>query len=56
MSSTDDVVLATLDDDGNPSVVDRAVPLIRADDLAVLRGEGVFETTRAFAGQSFLLQ
>jgi 4-amino-4-deoxychorismate lyase len=56
MSSTDDVVLAALDDDGNPSVVDRAVPLIRADDLAVLRGEGVFETTRAFAGQSFLLQ
>lgn len=55
MSSTDDVVLAALDGDGEPAVVDRAVPLIRADDLAVLRGEGVFETTRAFAGRSFLL-
>ena len=55
MASNDDVVLAALDENGTPAVVDRTAPLLRADDLGVLRGEGVFETTRAFAGRSFLL-
>ena len=47
--------LAVLDEQGAASVGDIAHPLIRADDLGVLRGEGVFETMRAFGGRAFLL-
>jgi 4-amino-4-deoxychorismate lyase len=46
--------LAVLAGDG-PRLVDPELPLIRADDLAVLRGEGVFETARAAGGRAFVL-
>ena len=42
-----DRVLAVL----GRGVVDPAEPIIRADDLAVIRGEGVFETLRVAAGR-----
>lgn len=48
-------VLATLDPQGNASLTDVGTPVLRADDLAVTRGEGVFETMRAFGGRAFLL-
>jgi 4-amino-4-deoxychorismate lyase len=38
-------VLALLTPDG-PALVDPAVPVLRADDLGVIRGESVFETLR----------
>src|SRR6476620_11302243 len=34
-------------------VVDPAVPLLRADDEAVLRGRAAFETMRVYAGVPF---
>lgn len=49
-------VLATLDPNGNTTLVDVTIPLLRADDLAVTRGEGVFETMRAYGGRAFLLE
>jgi 4-amino-4-deoxychorismate lyase len=48
-------LLAALDSSGTPYRPDPTAPLIRADDLAVLRGEAVFETLRAFAGRPFQL-
>jgi 4-amino-4-deoxychorismate lyase len=45
-------VLAALGESG-PYLGDPAVPLVRADDLGVLRGESVFETMRAFGGRPF---
>lgn len=56
MASPTSPVLAALDRDGAPALVDPSAPLLRADDLAVLRGEGVFETMRAYGGRAFLLQ
>lgn len=47
-------ILAVLDHDG-PRLADPTQPLVRADDLAVLRGEGVFETARAAAGRTFAI-
>ncbi len=47
-------VLAVLAEDG-PHLVDPEQPLIRADDLGVVRGEGVFETARAADGHAFVL-
>lgn len=47
-------VIAVLDESG-PRLCDPAEPLVRADDLAVLRGEGVFETARAAGGRAFVL-
>lgn len=35
--------------EGQPAVADPGLPLLHADDLAVLRGEGVFETMRVTA-------
>jgi 4-amino-4-deoxychorismate lyase len=49
-------VLAALTVDGEAELVDATTPLLRADDLGVLRGEGVFETMRAFGGQPFLMR
>lgn len=43
-------VLAVLTSDG-PRLVDAAAPLLRADDLGVLRGESVFETARIAGGK-----
>jgi 4-amino-4-deoxychorismate lyase len=48
-------VLAVLDEQGTATVADIAQPLVRPDDLGVLRGEGVFETLRAYGGQAFRL-
>jgi 4-amino-4-deoxychorismate lyase len=48
-------VLITLDRDGEAIDVDPAAPLLRADDQAVLRGEAVLETLRAYAGRAFQL-
>ena len=36
-------------------LVDPAEPLLRADDLALLRGQAAFETTRVYAGKPFRL-
>jgi 4-amino-4-deoxychorismate lyase len=44
-------VLALLTPDG-PSLVDPAVPVLRADDLGVVRGESVFETMRVVGGRA----
>ena len=49
-------VLAALTDNDEAELIDAATPLLRADDLGVLRGEGVFETMRAFGGKAFLLR
>lgn len=38
-----------------PRLADPTAPLLRADDLAVLRGEGVFETARVGQGRVVLL-
>lgn len=58
-SSPSAPVLAVLSDaaDGGSTarVLPLDTPLLRADDLGVLRGEGVFETARAVAGRPFLL-
>ena len=43
-------VVALLTPDG-PRVVDPAAPVLRADDLGVLRGESVFETMRIAGGR-----
>lgn len=43
----DDGIVALLDG----TLVDPSVPLLRPDDLGVLRGEGVFETTLAVDGE-----
>lgn len=43
--------LVVLGPDG-PHVADPAVPLLRADDLGVLRGESVFETVRVAGGRA----
>jgi 4-amino-4-deoxychorismate lyase len=49
-------VLAVLDaQSASASLVDVTTPVLRADDLIATRGEGVFETMRAFAGRAFLL-
>ena len=44
-----DRVLAVL----GRGVVDPAEPIVRADDLALIRGEGVFETLRVAAGRAW---
>ena len=49
-----DTVLAVLGPDG-PAVADLSVPLLRADDPGVLRGESVFETVRVAAGRPAFL-
>lgn len=49
-----DTVLALLTPDG-PQLVDPAAPVLRADDLGVLRGEAVFETARIAAGRPAFL-
>ena len=38
---------------GGRGVVDPAEPVLRADDEALLRGRGAFETIRVYAGASF---
>jgi 4-amino-4-deoxychorismate lyase len=45
-----ETVLALLTPDG-PQLVDPAVPIVRADDLGLLRGESVFETARIAGGR-----
>lgn len=40
---------------GGRGVVDPAEPVLRADDEALLRGRGAFETIRVYAGTSFRL-
>ena len=40
---------------GGRGVVDPAEPVLRADDEALLRGRGAFETIRVYAGQPFRL-
>jgi 4-amino-4-deoxychorismate lyase len=40
---------------GGRGVVDPAEPVLRADDDALLRGRGAFETVRVYGGQSFRL-
>ncbi len=40
---------------GGRGVVDPAEPVLRADDEALLRGRGAFETIRVYAGVSFRL-
>ena len=40
---------------GGRGVVDPAEPVLRADDEALLRGRGAFETIRVYAGASFRL-
>ncbi len=40
---------------GGRGVVDPAEPVLRADDEALLRGRGAFETVRVYAGTSFRL-
>ena len=47
-------VLALLSPDG-PRLVDPESPVLRADDLGVLRGESVFETARIAAGRPAFL-
>lgn len=47
--------LAVLDAKGTPRTADVTEALIRPDDLGVLRGEGVFETLRAYGGRAFRL-
>jgi len=47
-------VLALLSD--GPRLVDPTAPLLRADDLGVVRGEAVFETLRIAAGRPAFLQ
>ncbi len=49
-----DTVLAVLDA-GAPRLADPTAPLVRGDDLGVVRGEGVFETLRIRNAQPFLL-
>jgi 4-amino-4-deoxychorismate lyase len=49
-----DTVLALLTPDG-PALRDPALPVLRADDLGVLRGESVFETARIAAGRAAFL-
>jgi 4-amino-4-deoxychorismate lyase len=49
-----ETVLAVLTGDG-PALRDAAEPALRADDLGVLRGESVFETTRVVAGRAAFL-
>ncbi|HVV31286.1 MAG TPA: aminotransferase class IV [Mycobacteriales bacterium] len=47
--------LAVLRPDG-PQLVPAAEPVIRAEDVSLLRGEGVFETTSVFGGEPVELQ
>ncbi len=47
-------VLALLSD--GPRLIDPTAPLLRADDLGVVRGEAVFETLRIAAGRPAFLQ
>ena len=47
-----ETVLAVLGPEG-PYLADPAAPLLRADDLGVLRGESVFETVRIAGGRAF---
>lgn len=48
-------VLAVLDPGGEVRLLPPDTRLVRADDLVVQRGEGVFETVRVAAGTPFLL-
>ncbi|MBK5307560.1 MAG: aminotransferase class IV [Frankiaceae bacterium] len=48
-------VLAVLTPDG-PELRDATAPVLRADDLGVLRGESVFETARVAAGKPAFLE
>ncbi|GAA1698445.1 aminodeoxychorismate lyase [Fodinicola feengrottensis] len=47
-----DPLLLTVDD-GHVRVADRSAPLLRADDLGVLRGDGIFETMHVVDGVVF---
>lgn len=46
------MIVALLDPGGEPRLVDPAAPVLRADDLAVARGEAVFETLRIAGGRA----
>ena len=48
-------VIAVSGTDGVPRLVAPEEPLLRADDLGVLRGDGVFETLHVRGGEPFLL-
>jgi 4-amino-4-deoxychorismate lyase len=49
-------VVALLDPSGEPRVVDPTAPVLRADDLGVVRGEAVFETMRIAGGRAAFLE
>ena len=50
-----DTLLLVLEPDG-PRVADASQPLLRADDLGVLRGESVFETLRLAGGRAAFVE
>jgi 4-amino-4-deoxychorismate lyase len=50
-----DRVVVTSPPGGTPRLVPSGEPLLRADDLGVLRGDGVFETLHVRGGRPFLL-
>ena len=43
-------------EDGAVHAVDPAAPVVRADDLGLLRGESVFETARIASGRAVVVQ
>lgn len=52
MGAADDAVVVRLDG----TVTDRSAPLLKADDLGVLRGDGVFESVLAVDGRPWNLE